>query len=137
MSLHPYIHFQGQCAPALAFYAEVFDAPAPKIMTFGQAPGGPQGPAGERVMHAHVEIAGGLLMASDFPLGFEGDPQKAFSVTVLLDSVEAARRVYDRLMEGGDVIHDFGASFFSEGFGMLRDRFGTHWIVMKESEGLR
>lgn len=135
MSLHPYIHFQGQCAEALAFYALVFDAPPAKMMRYHEVPGA--GFDSARVIHAQLDIAGGTLMASDFPEGVEGDPQKAVTITAVLPSVDEARARYDALMEGGDVIHPFGPSFFSEGFGMLRDRFGTHWIVMKDSAGLR
>ena len=28
----------------------------------------------------------------------------------------------------------FGATFFSPGYGMLRDRFGVQWIVMANPE---
>ncbi|WP_334195046.1 VOC family protein [Pararhodobacter sp.] len=135
MPLHPYIHFQGTCAEALAFYAEVFGAPPAKAMRYSEVPGA--GFDSQRIIHAQLEIAGGTLMASDFPEGVEGDPQKAVTITATLPSVEEARARYDALMAGGDVIHPFGPSFFSEGFGMLRDRFGTHWILMKESAGLR
>ena len=27
----------------------------------------------------------------------------------------------------------WGATFFAPGFGMVRDRFGTHWMVMVEA----
>lgn len=135
MPLHPYIHFQGTCAEALAFYAEVFGAPPAKAMRYNEVPGA--GFDSTRIIHAQLDIAGGTLMASDFPEGVEGDPQKAVTITATLPSVEDARARYDALLQGGDVIHAFGPSFFSEGFGMLRDRFGTHWIVMKESAGLR
>lgn len=36
---------------------------------------------------------------------------------------------FDRLAEGGAVIQPFGPTFFSPGFGMVKDRFGTHWII--------
>ncbi len=135
MSLHPYIHFQGQCAEALAFYAEVFDAPPATVMRYNEVPD--SGFDSARILHARLDIAGGTLMASDFPEGVEGDPQKAVTITAILPSVDEARARYDALIDGGAVIHPFGPSFVSEGFGMLRDRFGTHWIVMKDSAGSR
>ena len=29
----------------------------------------------------------------------------------------------------GDIVQPFQKTFFSPGFGMLRDRFGTHWKI--------
>jgi PhnB protein len=40
-----------------------------------------------------------------------------------------ARARFDRLAEGGAIIDDFKPTFFSPGFGMVKDRFGTHWII--------
>jgi hypothetical protein len=40
-----------------------------------------------------------------------------------------AQRVFDLLADGGAVIMPFAPTFWSDGFGMLKDRFGTHWMV--------
>lgn len=68
-------------------------------------------------------------MAGDYPPGRTGDPQKAFSVSHMARSMDEALRVFQALTESGEVIMAFGATFWSEGYGMLRDRFGTHWMV--------
>jgi len=126
----PYLHFQGDCADALAFYAEVFGGTGLTTMRYADNPQPHAGWAGsDRVMHGEVHFQGGTLMGSDFPPGFEGDPQKAVSVMQTLPDVATARAAFDRLAEGGGVIDDFKATFFSPGFGMVKDRFGTHWII--------
>ncbi len=129
MPLSPYLHFQGNCAEAVAAYARIFGAPEPKAMQYPDTPAG-QTP---RIMHTQVPIAGGALMASDFPHGTAGDAQKAVTVSVTLPDVATARAAFDGLAEGGAVIEGFGPTFFSPGYGMLRDRFGMHWIVMAEA----
>ena len=43
------------------------------------------------------------------------------------------RALYDRLSDGGEVIDPYGEKFFSPGFGMVRDRYGTHWMIMTEA----
>ena len=131
----PYIHFQGNCAEAMNFYAEVFDVPAPSIMRYSDAPEGGDMPRSDRVMHAEVTLGDGKLMASDFPEGIEGDPQKAVSVMFPIADAQAGRRLYDRLIAGGDEIMAFGPTFWSSGFGMVRDRFGTHWMIAAPGEG--
>lgn len=136
MATAPYLHFQGTCAEALAFYAHVFGGTV-TMMPYAEMPGAPAEWAGSaHVMHGQVTMPGGILMASDFPPGFEGDPQKAVSVMQTIPELGTARAAFERLLgEGGDLIDDFKETFFAEGFGMVRDRFGTHWIISTEPRG--
>ncbi|HVG48541.1 MAG TPA: VOC family protein [Rubellimicrobium sp.] len=136
MATSPYLHFQGQCAEALAFYADVFGGTDLRTMLYAEGTGVPEAwTTSPRIMHGQVTLGGGTLMGSDFPPGFEGDPQKAVSVMQTLPDVAAARAAFDRLADGGALIQEFGPSFFSPGFGMVRDRFGTHWIISAELDG--
>ncbi|WP_210526543.1 VOC family protein [Rubellimicrobium arenae] len=136
MATIPYLHFQGRCAEALAFYAEALGGTDLAVMRYAESPNAPEGWAGsDRVMHGQIRTAGGLLMASDFPPGMDGDRQQGVSVMQTFPDPGAARSAFDRLSEGGDVLQDFAPTFFSRGFGMVRDRFGTHWIISAEPEG--
>lgn len=133
----PYLHFQGDCAEALAFYADVFSGTDLRVMRYDEAPGTPPDWTGNpRIIHGQVTIGGGTLMASDFPPGMEGDPQQAVSVMQTMPDVASARAAFDRLAgEGGHVIDGFKETFFSPGFGMVKDRFGTHWIISAHPAG--
>jgi len=128
MPTHAYIHFQGTCAEALAAYAEIFGATGLQLMHYGQAPGA-EPPAGARVMHGQITIGDGTLMASDFPEGFAGDAQKAVSIMQTAPDVVTGQVWVDRLLEGGALIQAYAPTFFAKGFGMVRDRFGTHWMI--------
>ena len=44
IALDVYINFKGNCREAVEFYATVFGAQKPQIMTFGQAPPNPEFP---------------------------------------------------------------------------------------------
>ena len=126
----PYIHFQGRCAEALAFYAEVFGGSGLELTRYDDSPEAHEAWKGSgRVMHGQITLPDGLMMGSDFPPGTEGDPQKAVSAMQSMPDTASARSAFDRLLEGGDVILPFGPNFFSPGFGMVRDRFGTHWMI--------
>lgn len=123
MPTMPYLHFQGQCAEALAFYAAVFGGTNLQTMRYGDGPAAPPDwKDSNRIMHGQVTIGDGTLMASDFPPGTTGDPQKGFSVMQTAPDVSTAKA-------GGAIFDDVKPTFFSRGFGMVRDRFGTHWII--------
>ena len=126
----PYIHFQGQCAQALTFYATVFGGTDLQMMRYADGPEAP--PAWKdspRILHGQVTLGDGTLMASDYPPGVADDAQRGFSVMQSAPDVGTARAVFDQLADGGSVIDAFKPTFFSPGFGMVRDRFGTHWII--------
>lgn len=127
----PYLHFRGDCADALAFYAEVFGGTDLRVTRYGEAPDiPPEWIESPRIMHGQIRIGDGTLMASDFPPGVDGDQQAAVSLMQPMPDVATARAVFDRLAtEGGHIAEPFRETFFSPGFGMVKDRFGTHWII--------
>lgn len=130
MTIHPYLHFQGKCREAMSFYQSVLGGTL-EVMSFADMPNAPPAFAGSAaVMHANLESRHGKLLASDFPPGMAGDPQKAVTVSLLVDDPEVGRRLYDKLIAGGEPVQPYGPNFFSPGFGMLKDRFGTHWMVV-------
>ncbi len=130
MPTHPYIHFQGNCAEALAAYAEIFGAPPPQTMRFKDAPNASEAAkSSDRLIHGEVALFDGTLMASDFPPGDAGEPQMGFSVMQTTPDLATGARIFDALCAGGAVIQPWGPVFFAKAFGMVRDRFGTRWII--------
>lgn len=134
MTLSPYLHFQGNCAAAMAFYADVFGGTL-EVATYADAPvemfPGEVVPedAASRVMHSTLSFPGGTLMASDYPPGMEGEPQKSVSVAYTVGDIARGEALFDRLREGGHIVMPWGETFWTAGFGMLKDRFGTHWMI--------
>ena len=49
-----------------------------------------------------------------------------------VDSPDEAERVYARLAEGGEIFMKMEETFFAKRFAMLRDRFGTSWMLMAQ-----
>lgn len=129
MTPTPYIIFQGQCREAMTAYAEVFGGEISMMITGAEMPGMevPEDKA-DWIMHAEISFDAGALMASDDMMG--SNPAMAgCSVMMEMDSVEAARAAYDALSNGADVVMPFAPTPWSEGFGMLTDRFGTSWML--------
>ena len=130
MPTHPYIHFQGQCAEALTAYAAIFGGTGLQMMRYADGPGAPEAfKSSSRIMHGQLTIGEGTLMASDYPPGNNGDPQQGFSVMQSAPDATTGQGWFTALSQGGQIIDDFKPTFFSPGFGMVVDRFGTHWII--------
>lgn len=130
MPTHPYIHFQGQCAAALTAYASLFGGTNLQMLRYADGPGAPAAfKTSTRIMHGQLTLGDGTLMASDFPPGSEGAPQNGFSIMQTAPDVTTGKAWFAALVQGGAVIQDFQPTFFSPGFGMVKDRFGTHWII--------
>jgi PhnB protein len=53
-------------------------------------------------------------------------------LTLMLDSDEEAERLYALLAEGGEIFMPMEETFFAHRFAMLRDRFGTSWMLLHE-----
>ena len=129
MSFDPYIHFQGNCRRAMEAYRDLFGGTL-NLMTYAEAPDASAEMKGSPlVMHATLAAGGRSLMASDFPPGHTGAPQASVTISHEAGSDAEARRIFAALADGGSVMMDYQPTFWSDGFGMLQDRFGTHWMI--------
>jgi PhnB protein len=129
MHFRPYLNFDGNAAEAMAFYQSVFGGKL-DLMRFKDVPEMPCPPeAAQRVMHAHLDIAGHSLMASDTMPGQPYGGMHGFGVTLVFDTVAEARRVFAALSDGGSVGMPLEPTFWAEIFGMVTDRFGTPWLI--------
>jgi len=139
MQFTPYLNFDGNCAEAFAFYAKLFGGTIDYQGTFGEMPpseGMPPIPesAKNRIMHVHLKIKEQSLMGSDAMPGLDascGGYQAPQGLWVSIHAADMAegRRLFDALAQGGQIVMPFEATFWSPGFGMARDRFGTPWMI--------
>jgi PhnB protein len=131
MEMNPYVTFDGNCAEALGYYANVLGGQIVAMQKFGDIPGpSPFGPElADKVMHAQLRLGDRNLMASDKGEPGPYDAPRGFSLQVGFDSLGEAQRAFDQLCEGGEVTMPFAATFWAAGFGMCRDRFGMPWMV--------
>jgi PhnB protein len=131
MSFAPYIGFQGNARAALSAYAAIFGAKDLQIMSFAEAPEGQRPPGAEDlVMHGQFTAGTGApFMGCDIPQGWGEAGMGGSSVFHGAADAAEAKRVFDALAEGGQVVMALAATFWSPAFGMLTDRFGTRWMI--------
>ncbi|MEO7246667.1 MAG: VOC family protein [Rubrivivax sp.] len=131
-ALNAYLSFDGNCAEAMRFYAEVLDAEVRALMTYGQAPGmaAHTAPADrERVMHAYLVHPDFAFMAGDATSGMPYQKVQGVSLALSYATAAEANRVFDALSAGGEVTMPLSESFWAERFGAVTDRFGIPWLV--------
>lgn len=129
LGLCAYLAFPGTCREAMTFYAEVF-AGSLEISSFGETPMADQVPSGHQqaVAHAQLQIGHHVIMASDMTPGCDQQPSGA-AVQLHYEDAEVAREIFNRLAEGGSVQMPLEETFWAQQFGMLTDRYGTHWML--------
>lgn len=133
MHINPYLNFHGRCAEAFAFYHSVLGGEPPLLMRYRGSPAEDMAPEHwrDKIMHASLAVGPTMLMGSD---GQADDETKASgqgcSMTLNCDSDAHAAQVFTALAQGGTVVMPLAPTFFASAFGMLRDRFGIHWMVM-------
>jgi PhnB protein len=131
--LNAYLFFDGNCAEAMTFYESVLRGKL-ELTKQGDSPEpAPSPESADKIMYARLEFEEGVLMASDWLAPQPFEKRQGFSLALGTPSMEEGKRLFDELSAGGHVTMPFGKTFFSEGFGMLVDQFGTAWMVNVEA----
>ncbi len=131
MILRIYVNFAGRCAEAFRFYEKHLGATITMMMTHDQAPGPSQLPAewGQAVLHARALIGGTQLLGADIP---NAQPMRSAYLSLHVDSVAEAERIYVALSDAGEVLMPMEETFFATRFGQVRDQFGVNWMILNE-----
>lgn len=143
MRLNPYLIFDGQCETAFNFYQRCLGGTLEAMLRFADAPAGGDadpgcGPVppefGDRIMHACLIVDGQRLMASDTAPPFPYEGIKGCSVSLNVDSIAEAERIFAALSDNGTVQMPLGTTFWAARFGMCTDRFGVPWMINCETD---
>lgn len=131
MKLYTYVNYRGKCREAFRFYEQHLGGKITMMMTFGEAP---QANAGapdwtNAILHARMSIGETELMGADIP---DAEPMRSAYLTLIVNSIEEAERVYAALSAGGEVFIPLAETFFALRFGQLRDKFGANWMILHE-----
>jgi PhnB protein len=133
MKLYTYLNYGGNCREAFRFYEQHLGGKITMMMTHGEQPNPANVPADwkDAILHARINIGDTVLMGADIPPG-RFQPMRSAYLTLILTSNEEAERVYDLLSNGGEIFMPMEETFFAFRFAMLRDRFGTSWMLLHE-----
>ena len=133
MKLHTYLNFGGNCEEAFRFYEKNLGGKITMMMRYGDQPDPQNAPPGTEkfILYANMAIGETQLMGSDVPPE-RFQPTRSVYLSLAVDSSEEAERIFKLLNEGGEVFMPMAETFFAHRFGMLRDRFGTSWMILHD-----
>jgi PhnB protein len=131
MKLHTYLNFGGNCRDAFRFYEQQLGGTVTMMMTHGEQPGPATLPPEwkDKILHARITLGDTELMGADIPPD-RFKPMRSAYLSLDLDSTPEAERIYGLLADGGEVFMPIQETFFAFRFAMLRDKFGTLWMLL-------
>ena len=103
------------------------------MMTHGQAPSATDVAPEWRnaILHARMNLGETELMGADVPPE-RFQPMRSVYLSLIVRSIGEAERIYALLSEGGQIFMPMEETFFALRFAMLRDKFGTSWMLLHE-----
>jgi PhnB protein len=137
MKLNTYLNYGGNCAQAFRFYEQHLGGKIAAMMTRAEMPGASDVPPELRntVLYACIALGETKLMGSDVPPE-RFQPMRSAYLSLRVDSTAEAERLHALLAEGGEIFMPLQETFFAFRFSMLRDRFGTSWMIIHQRPGV-
>ena len=133
MKLDVYLNYPGNCEQAFRFYEQHLGGRVTFMMRHGESPTPSNVPADwqNAILHARMELGKTILMGADVP---GAQPMRSAYLSLAVDSDREAERIYALLSDGGQIFMKMEETFFASRFAMLRDRFGTSWMLLRERQ---
>ena len=133
MKLYTYLNYGGNCEQAFRFYEQHLGGKITMMMTHAEQPGINTVPPEfqKAILHARMTIGETELMAADVPPE-RFQPMRSAYLTLIVESIDEAERIYALLSDGGEIFMPIQETFFAYRFAMLRDKFGTSWMIIDE-----
>ena len=130
IKLDIYINYPGHCEKAFRFYEQHLGGKINMMMTHQQPPPNFPKEWEQPILHAIVEIGGTIVRGADIP---GAESMRSAYLTLTLDTPEQAEHIYNLLSADGEILMKMEKTFFANRFAMLRDKFGTSWMLLNEN----
>jgi PhnB protein len=133
MKLYTYLNYGGNCRQAFQFYEQHLGGKVTFMMTHGEQPnaGNVSPEWKDAILHARITLGETELLGADIPPD-RFQPMRSAYLSLITGSPEEAERVYALLSDGGQIFMPMEETFFAVRFAMLRDKFGTSWMILHE-----
>ncbi|KIL38799.1 3-demethylubiquinone-9 3-methyltransferase [Gordoniibacillus kamchatkensis] len=138
LQLTPYLMMNGNANEAIQFYEQALDAKLVFKQSFGEMPENPEFPmpaeAKNLVSHAMLKIGDSDMMFSDTFPGQSTQSGDQVTVCITSEDAENSKRIFEALQQGGQVKMPFQETFFSPGYGIVKDKFGVTFQIFTQGK---
>jgi PhnB protein len=133
MRISIHLWFDGQCEAAFGFYQRLLGGEITTMMKYGDSPLADtvEPRWRDRILHATLRLGDQELLGADVMPKDYARP-RGFCALLSLRGLAEAKRVFDALADGGSIQMPLQKTFWSEGFGVVTDRFGVPWEITSQ-----
>ena len=129
LQLDIYINYPGNCEEAFRFYEQHLGGKITMMTVHQQPPPNFPKEWAKPILHAMVEIGGTIVRGADIP---NAEPVRSAYLTLRVDTAEQTEQIYNLLSRDGEIFMKLEQTAFANRFAMLRDKFGTSWMLLNE-----
>jgi PhnB protein len=129
MKLDIYINYPGHCERAFRFYEQHLDGQIKMMIPHQQTHQEFSKEYENPILHAIIEIGASTVRGADIP---GAEPMRSAYLTLNFNTAEKAEEIYGILSIGGEVFMKMEQTPFANRFAMLRDQFGTPWMLLHQ-----
>ncbi|SJZ31973.1 VOC family protein [Sediminibacterium ginsengisoli] len=129
IGLDIYINYPGHCEEAFKFYEETLGGSIKMMLPHEHIPANFPEEWTRPILHAMIEIGGTIIRGADVP---DAEPMRSVYLTLRPDTPENAEHLYEVLSRDGQIFMKLEQTFFARRFAMLRDKYGTSWMLLCE-----
>ncbi|HUN61967.1 MAG TPA: VOC family protein [Candidatus Sulfotelmatobacter sp.] len=133
MKLHTYLNYGGNCEEAFRFYEQHLGGKVTFLMRHEESPASSNVPESwqKKVLFSRMTLGQTDIMGNDVPAD-RFQPMRSVYLSLTVDSIAEAERIHNLLADGGQIFMPLQETFFAFRFSMLRDKFGTSWMIIHE-----
>ncbi|MFB0918005.1 MAG: VOC family protein [Clostridiaceae bacterium] len=126
--ISPYLYFNGKCKEAAYYYAHVFEAEAPRFMTYKDVGMTEYEDADKLILYTEVIFDGTKIMMSDNTPGEPMTEGSQINLVYTVDDPERLKAVFENFrVNEAEIAMELGETFFASHYGMLTDKYGFNW----------
>ncbi len=133
--INAYLTFNGTAREAMTFYMDVLGGEL-SIMAVADSPAKKNFPENElnKVMHSALISGDITLFATDMLPNGEFTEGNGVTLSLSCSSEKEINEYFDKLSEGGKVIHPLHKEFWGGMFAVLIDKYGKKWMLNSEMD---
>ena len=125
--------FNGQCRLAFEQYEKVLNGKIIVMNTFGDndaaLPPGSTASAPDHIRFAELQVGNFSILGNDVPEQ-EYKPMQGFHISLHVKTAAEASRIFNAFSVGGQIETPLSDVAWSTAFGIVRDKFGTPWLIL-------